>query len=45
MSDERDAFLAIADGRPVGFVTVALHAFTARIARMTRVSMRVPRGR
>jgi GNAT superfamily N-acetyltransferase len=27
MSDERDAFVAIADGRPVGFVTVALHAF------------------
>jgi len=27
MSDERDAFVAVADGRPVGFVTVALNAF------------------
>jgi ribosomal protein S18 acetylase RimI-like enzyme len=26
-SDERDAFVAVADGRPVGFVTVALNAF------------------
>ena len=27
MSDERDAFVAVADDRPVGFVTVALNAF------------------
>jgi len=26
-SDERDAFVAVADGLPVGFVTVALNAF------------------
>ena len=26
-SDERDAFVAVADGRPIGFVTVALNAF------------------
>ena len=26
-SDERDAFVAVVDGRPVGFVTVALNAF------------------
>jgi ribosomal protein S18 acetylase RimI-like enzyme len=26
-SDDRDAFVAVADGRPVGFVTVALSAF------------------
>ena len=26
-SDERDGFVAIVDGRPVGFVTVALNAF------------------
>jgi GNAT superfamily N-acetyltransferase len=30
-SDERDAFVAIADGRPVGFVTVALNAFRERM--------------
>src|SRR5262245_32582803 len=30
-SDERDAFVAIADGRPVGFVTVALNAFNERM--------------
>jgi len=26
-SEERDAFVAVIDGRPVGFVTVALNAF------------------
>jgi GNAT superfamily N-acetyltransferase len=30
-SDERDAFVAVADGRPVGFVTVALNAFNERM--------------
>jgi GNAT superfamily N-acetyltransferase len=30
-SDERDAFVAIADGRPVGFATVALNAFNERM--------------
>ena len=30
-SDERDAFVAIADGLPVGFVTVALNAFNERM--------------
>lgn len=27
MSDERDVFVAVADGKPVGFATVALNAF------------------
>jgi GNAT superfamily N-acetyltransferase len=27
LSDERDAFVAVVDGKPVGFVTVALNAF------------------
>jgi GNAT superfamily N-acetyltransferase len=31
MSDERDGFVAIVDGRPVGFVTVALNAFNERM--------------
>src|SRR4030095_5746488 len=30
-SDERDAFVAVMDGRPVGFVTVALNAFNERM--------------
>ena len=30
-SDERDAFVAVVDGRPVGFVTVALNAFNERM--------------
>lgn len=30
-SDERDAFVAVTDGRPVGFVTVALNAFNERM--------------
>ena len=30
-SDERDAFVAVADERPVGFVTVALNAFNERM--------------
>jgi GNAT superfamily N-acetyltransferase len=30
-SDERDAFVAVADGRPVGFVTVALNAYNERM--------------
>src|SRR6185503_16034861 len=30
-SDERDAFVAVAEGRPVGFVTVALNAFNERM--------------
>jgi ribosomal protein S18 acetylase RimI-like enzyme len=30
-SDERDAFVAIVGGRPVGFVTVALNAFNERM--------------
>ena len=31
MSDERDAFVAVMDDRPVGFVTVALNAFNERM--------------
>jgi ribosomal protein S18 acetylase RimI-like enzyme len=31
MSDERDVFVAVADERPVGFVTVALNAFHERM--------------
>jgi GNAT superfamily N-acetyltransferase len=31
MSDERDAFVAVVDERPVGFVTVALNAFNERM--------------
>lgn len=30
-SDDRDAFVAVADGRPVGFSTVALNAFHERM--------------
>jgi GNAT superfamily N-acetyltransferase len=30
-SDERDAFVAVVDGKPVGFVTVALNAFNERM--------------
>ena len=30
-SDERDAFVAVVDGRPVGFATVALNAFNERM--------------
>jgi ribosomal protein S18 acetylase RimI-like enzyme len=30
-SDERDAFVAVVDGRPVGFVTVALNAYNERM--------------
>ena len=30
-SDERDVFVAVADGRPVGFVAVALNAFHERM--------------
>jgi GNAT superfamily N-acetyltransferase len=30
-SDERDAFVAVVDSRPVGFVTVALNAFNERM--------------
>ena len=30
-SDERDGFVAVVDGRPVGFVTVALNAFNERM--------------
>ena len=30
-SDERDAFVAVVDERPVGFVTVALNAFNERM--------------
>jgi GNAT superfamily N-acetyltransferase len=30
-SDDRDAFVALASGRPVGFVTVALNAFHDRM--------------
>jgi GNAT superfamily N-acetyltransferase len=30
-SDERDAFVAVADGGPVGFATVALNAFHERM--------------
>ena len=30
-SDERDAFAAVVDGRPVGFATVALNAFNERM--------------
>ena len=30
-SDERDAFVAVVDDRPVGFVTVALNAFNERM--------------
>ena len=30
-SDERDAFVAVAEGRPVGFVTIALNAFNERM--------------
>jgi ribosomal protein S18 acetylase RimI-like enzyme len=30
-SDDRDAFVAVAEGRPVGFVTVALNAFHERM--------------
>jgi GNAT superfamily N-acetyltransferase len=30
-SDERDAFVAVAAGRPVGFVTIALNAFNERM--------------
>jgi len=30
-SEERDAFVAVADGRPVGFVTVALDSFNERM--------------
>ncbi len=30
-SDERDAFVALVEGRPVGFVTVALNAFNERM--------------
>ena len=30
-SDERDAFVAVAEGRPIGFVTVALNAFNERM--------------
>jgi GNAT superfamily N-acetyltransferase len=33
-SDERDVFVAIADGRPVGFSAVALNAFHQRIGAM-----------
>jgi len=31
LNDERDVFVATADGRPVGFVTVALNAFHERM--------------
>ena len=31
LSDDRDAFVAVADGRPVGFVTIALNAFHERM--------------
>ena len=30
-SDERDVFVAVADGKPVGFVTVELNAFHERM--------------
>ena len=30
-SNERDAFVAVVEGRPVGFVTVALNAFIERM--------------
>jgi len=30
-SNERDAFVAVVEGRPVGFVTVALNAFNERM--------------
>jgi GNAT superfamily N-acetyltransferase len=30
-SEDRDAFVAVADGRPVGFATVALNAFHERM--------------
>ncbi len=30
-SDERDAFVAVVEGRPVGFVSVALNAFNERM--------------
>ena len=30
-NDDRDVFVAVADGRPIGFVTVALNAFHERM--------------
>ena len=31
LNDERDVFVAVADGRPVGFVSIALNAFHERM--------------
>jgi GNAT superfamily N-acetyltransferase len=38
-SDERDAFVAVVDGRPVGFVTVALNVFNERMGVIDIIGM------
>jgi len=35
VNEERDVFVAVMDGRPVGFVAVALNVFHERMARST----------